>query len=71
MGEIGIRAAEAIRAMAKENETTLTFEMECMGMHFSQLYQFDHFIADPGATTLANMAKNGYDIYYILTGERK
>ena len=71
MGEIGKRAAKAIREMAKENETSVKFELDCLKLHTSQHYQYEHLIADPGAVALANMARNGYDVVYILTGERK
>ena len=71
MSEIGMRAAKAIREMAKENETSLSFELDCLDACRTQLRQYERCVADPGATILANMARNGYDVLYILTGERK
>ena len=71
MSEIGLRAAEAIRTMAKENETTSAFELDCLSITPSSLYQYQHCISAPSAVVLANMAKSGYDVLYILTGERK
>lgn len=70
MSEIGLRAARAIREMAKNNETSVAFEMSCLKAHQSQINQYERCISDPGAAILANMARNGYDVIYILTGER-
>jgi hypothetical protein len=70
MSAIGKRAAEAIRKMAEENGTNVNFELQCLYMQYTQLYHYERNVADPGASVLARMAKNGYDVLYILTGEK-
>ena len=71
MSEIGLRAARAIREMVDKNDTTQTRELERLKIASTQLFQYDHLIADPGAAVLQRMANSGYDVLYILTGERK
>lgn len=71
MGEIGRRAAAEIRRVAHENGTSYADEMDFIQMHRSQLWQWEHDVADPVAKPLSRMALAGYDIHYILTGERK
>lgn len=68
MGIIGKRAAEAVRAMAKENETSYIFELNCLQVKAETLWQWEHGNTDPRAKALANMASAGYDVLYILTG---
>ena len=60
-----------IRAAAAENDVSITFELECLGIDRYSLYTWDHGKAAPGAKYLANMCKMGYDINYILLGVRK
>ena len=71
MSEIGLRAARAIREMAAEYDTTVKFELECLNLKQCQLFHYEHQEFDPSAAALAKMARNGYDVVYILTGERK
>ena len=71
MGEIGKRAAEAVRAMASKNDTHIGFELNCIKMHREQLWQWEHNKCDPSVYRLQQMALNGYDVHYILTGEIK
>ena len=71
MSGIGVRAANAIREMAAENETSMTFELDCLKLNWAKFYHYEHGKFDPCAAVLSNMARNGYDIHYILTGERK
>lgn len=71
MGEIGKRTAEAIRKMAAENDTSISFELNCLKAEGSHLFAWEHDISDPRASTLATLARNGYDVIYILTGEKK
>ena len=70
MSEIGLRAARAIREMAAEYDTSVTFELNCLKLNLTKLYHYEHGNFDPSASALASMAKNGYDVHYILTGEK-
>lgn len=70
MGIIGKRAAEAVRRMAEQNETTYIFELDCLQVKRETLYQWEHGVSDPRAYTLANMVLAGYDVISILTGEK-
>ena len=70
MGDIGLRAAKAVRHMAAENRTSIEFELDCCKVEKKRLYSWENG-ADPCAFTLAEMLKNGYDIEYILLGEKK
>jgi hypothetical protein len=71
MAEIGRRAAEEIRQASYNNDTTLQFELDCIGVSREMLYCWEHKKWEPTGKKLAGMALAGYDIYYILTGERK
>ena len=68
---IGERAAQAIRDRAKKNRTS--FEAECKKLNF-----FKHCVETwekkgyaPSAYYLQKMYFAGYDVIYILTGEKK
>lgn len=69
-GAIGKRAAEEIRRNAYENDVQLGFELDCLKSSFFCLYQWEHGNVDPNAVTLSKMLKMGYDINYILLGEK-
>ena len=68
-GDIGRRAAEAIRRTANENGTSYGFELDCAGVSREQLYQWEHGKCDPTGILLQRMALAGYDVHYILTGK--
>ena len=70
MNHIGKRTSEEIRRNAAENDVTITFELQCLGIDRYSLYTWDHGKAVPGGKTLAKMLKMGYDINYILSGVR-
>lgn len=71
MSEIGLRAARAIREMLEVNGTTLAFELDCLNLPHSRFWKYEHGRFNPSAEVLSSMAKLGYDIHYILTGERR
>lgn len=71
MSDIGKRAAQAIRAMCHNEEVSYEVELRNLGIYRQTLFAWEKGKADPRADMLANMARNGYDIYYILTGESK
>ena len=71
MGEIGRRAAAEIRRTASENDTSYAVELLRIGVFREQLYQWEKDICDPTGKLLRGMALGGYDVRYILTGERK
>lgn len=71
LGAIGLRAAEAVREMAKQNEVSITFETECIGVSRENMYSWEWGKTDPNSYALARMVSAGYDVIYILTGERK
>jgi DNA-binding transcriptional regulator YiaG len=70
MSDIGKRAAEAVRQKAHEYEVTYTFEMECLGISREYLREWERRGYCPNAETLRRMVFAGYDIVYILTGEK-
>lgn len=71
MGEIGRRAAAEIRRTAAENDTSITFELECCGLYRELLHRWEKKPYEPTGEKLKGLALAGYDVHYILTGERK
>lgn len=67
---IGERAVEAIRARVKPGQT-LKEELDRLDMTYETLKRWTCYNMNPSAYFLQQMVLNGYDIYYILTGERK
>ena len=67
---IGERAAWAIDEQCVLNRTKKYEECEKLDMNASLLSMWRCGRADPGAYFLANMARNGYDIFWILTGRK-
>ena len=68
---IGERAAQAIEARAAANGTSLSAEMELLGVCRKTLGDWRSRGRNPQGYYLQQMALHGYDIYYILTGETK
>ena len=68
---IGERAAQAIEARAAENGTNIGDELELLGACRKTLGDWRSRDRNPQAYYLQQMALQGYDIYYILTGETK
>lgn len=71
LGAIGERAAKAIRDRAKKNRTT--FKEECKKLNFFEqsVKAWEKKGYAPSAYYLQNMYFAGYDVIYILTGEKK
>lgn len=65
---VGQRAAQAIRERFP-NGTKI--QMEMLGLNAGCIYDWKNGRANPTSYALAQMALAGYDIYWILTGERK
>jgi transcriptional regulator with XRE-family HTH domain len=71
MGEIGRRAAAEIRRTAHELNSTYIFALNIIDVSAPMLWDWEHDKTEPSRNTLQRMAFAGYDIHYILTGERK
>lgn len=69
MGIIGRRAAEYIRKTAIENETSFEFELNCLKIFRTTLWQWENDKSEPSGKCLKRMADAGYDVNYILTGK--
>lgn len=69
--EIGRRAAAAIRDRAHERNSTYTVQRQQLGLEQSVFHRWEHGQGAPGAKFLQAMALDGYDVHYILTGERR
>ena len=68
---IGQRAAMAIKERAWANDTIFDNECKKLGCSDAQRRAWARGKANPCARVIAEMFKQGYDIPYILTGERK
>ena len=68
---IGERAVEAIENSARENGRTIGEELILLGACFKTKGDWQYRGRNPQAYYLQQMALQGYDIYYILTGETK
>jgi hypothetical protein len=68
---IGQRAAMAIKERAWANDTRFEDECDKIGIDESSLRSWTKSKANPSAYALAKLDLQGYDIHYILTGERK
>lgn len=68
---IGGRAANEIKKRAIEKG--IDIKQECEGLKTSQYTRRDWANGKkiPGGYLLAEMCRQGYDVIYILTGERK
>ena len=67
---IGQRAAEELLRIVREEDITMTAAYEEISIPPSCFWRWQHGTGAPRAQTLANMYRAGYDILYILTGER-
>lgn len=70
MGSIGERAAQAIRERAKLNGTTKSHEQELLNLTRKTFCSWARGEYDPNAYFLQKMALAGYDVIYILTGDK-
>ena len=67
---IGERAAQAIRERAKQNGKHVIETAEEVFVSKRVLWAWQTGYCDPRAYLLQEMAFAGYDIYWILTGEK-
>ncbi len=70
MDSIGIRAAKEIYNR-QDSERNLDDVLDEIEMNKVSLWGYKNRRALPSAQTLRKMAFAGYDVIYILTGERK
>ena len=70
METIGNRAFNEIKKRAREKGIAPYKEEEILGISSTSLYRW-RTTFDPAAFYLAKMYYFGYDVIYILTGERK
>ena len=68
--QIGKRAAAEIRQRAHEEDTFYAAQMARLDVTREQLSCWERGDGAPAAGTLQRMALLGYDVIYILTGER-
>jgi hypothetical protein len=68
---IGQRASKAIQEKAKNNGNWIYVECEKIGVSRKVYRDWRKCGFNPTAYFLQQMALNGYDIYWILTGEMK
>lgn len=68
---IGERAAQAIREKAKEKGIPIYKELENIGTQRNAFHVWEKCNIDPSGYFLQQMALNGYDIYWILTGKEQ
>lgn len=67
---IGQRTAQAIREKAMANGTTIRNECEKLQITENTRLSWNRGKGNPGSIILAELYRNGYDIGYILTGEK-
>lgn len=67
---IGKRAAAEIRARAYEEDTSFAAQLAVLKAPSSIFCRWEHGQGAPRAETRAKMSRAGYDVLYILTGER-
>lgn len=70
MDKIGRRAVEAIENRAKRNGVKTSKERRKLGLSV-QVFSRWKTQYMPSAYFLRQMALEGYDVHYILTGEKK
>lgn len=67
---IGQRAAQAVKERAKEKGITIEQECEAIKTSKSTVYDWATCMT-PGGYILSEMYRQGYDVIWILSGERK
>lgn len=68
---IGERAVQVIRERVKEKGTTFKHECELILTRDTNVLGWCKRNINPRADILAEMCRQGYDMTYILIGERK
>lgn len=69
--DIGRRAAEELLRIVREEDITMGAAYREISVPPSCFWRWQHGQSAPCAETLANMHRAGYDVLYILTGERR
>lgn len=69
--EIAARAAEAVNEMIAARNSSVTEEMKRLGIDRRYFYHWQNLECCADAANLAKMAACGYDVIYILTGEKQ
>lgn len=69
--DIGYRAAKAIRERAKANRTSVLRECKRIDISNANIYNWEKFGKHPSTPVLQQLCFAGYDVIYILTGEKK
>lgn len=67
---IGQRAWQEICRMAEEEEISCWRECRNLGIARKAVYEWRHNNKNPNADSLQKLCLMGYDVVYILTGER-
>lgn len=67
---IAARAAEAVNEMIAARNSSLIEEMTRLGIDRRYFYHWQNLECCPDAVNLSKMAAHGYDVIYILTGEK-
>jgi hypothetical protein len=66
---IGQRAAQLIKERAKKNNRRVEWELLLLEINEATFRDWQKGRYEPSAYFLQNMARNGYDIMYILLGD--
>lgn len=67
---IGQIAARMIRETAEADGITVSHELQLLDMNQKTLGDWENRGGNPSAYWLQQMALSGYDVFWILTGER-
>lgn len=68
---IGQRAAQAVKERAKEKGITIKQECDVIKTSHFTVRDWAATSKTPGGYILGEMCRQGYDVIYILSGERK
>lgn len=68
---IGQRAAQAVKERAEEKGITIKQECDVIKTSQFTVRDWEKVGKIPGGYLLAEMYRHGYDVIYILSGERK
>ena len=71
MDKIGTRLVQSIRERAEQNGTKFREERRKLNFSPQDIYNWEKLRFNPSALVLQDMALAGYDVHWILTGERK
>ena len=71
MGEIGKRAAAAIREIAHKKDQTYTRAAMDIGISRQSMAQWENSEREPTSIAIQKLALAGCDIYWILLGRKE